>query len=359
MENNPINKIKECIDNLENNNFNIYFFTIDTKGVPSGYLSYIYDTAKTLKKLGYKVHMLHQEAEFVGVESWLGEEYSTIPHHNIEKDKIDITPSDFIFIPEFYSNVMSQTAKLPCKRIVIAQNFNYLTQVIPAGASWDGYGIKDCIVTTDFIEHEIKNCFPNVTTYKVEPCVNENIFNNNTDAPKKLIFNIVSKEKTDINQIVKPFFWKYPMYSWVSFRDLRGLPKETFAEYLKDGAFTIWLDDVTYFGYSAIEAMKCGSIVIGKVPENEPEWLVKNGEIQNNGVWFFNNSDVHKILAGAIESFITDNIPSNIYDEMENMRDKYTTTEFEKNITEVYINKIFNDRKTELEATLTILENNK
>ena len=39
MENSPINKIKECIDNLENKNFNIYFFTIDTKGVPSDSLT--------------------------------------------------------------------------------------------------------------------------------------------------------------------------------------------------------------------------------------------------------------------------------------------------------------------------------
>ena len=357
MENNHINKIKECIENLNNKNFNIFFFTIDTKGVPSGYLSYIYDTAYTLHNLGYKVHMLHQEQEFIGVGSWLGEKYSTLPHHNIEKDKVEVSPSDFLFIPEFLSNVMSQVSKMPCKRIVIAQNFNYLTQVIPAGASWDGYDIKDCIVTTKYMESEINSCFPNVKTYMVEPCIDENIFNNN-NTPKKLIFNIVSKEKTDINQIVKPFFWKYPMYSWVSFRDLRGLPKETFAEYLKDAAFTIWLDDSTYFGYSAVEAMKCGSIVIGKVPENEPEWLVEDGEFKDNGVWFFNNSDVHKILAGAIEAFINDEIPSTIYDGMKNIEKKYTTSQFTNNVVSVYVNTIFEDRKKELEASLSILENN-
>lgn len=356
MENNPINKIKECIQNLSEKTFNIYFFTIDTKGVPSGYLSYIYDTAYTLKKMGYNVHMLHQEDEFVGVETWLGKKYSTLPHHNIEKDKIEVMPSDFIFIPEFYSNVMSQLSKMPCKRVVIAQNFKYLTQVIPAGASWDGYGIKDCIVTTNFMGDEIKNCFPNVTTYMVEPCVNEELFYN-TNKPKKLLFNIVSKEKTDINQIVKPFFWKYPMYSWVSFRDLRGLPKETFAEYLREGAFTIWLDTDTYFGYTPIEAMKCGSIIIGKVPENEPEWLVENGELKNNGVWFFNNNEIHRVLAGAVEAFITDNIPDVVLNEMEKMNTKFTSTQFEKNVSNVYVNTLFENRKKELEETLAILEN--
>lgn len=357
MEINPINRIKKCIEDLNNKTFNVYFFTIDTKGVPSGYLSYIYDTAYTLKKLGYNVHMLHNESEFIGVGSWLGEQYSILPHHNIEKDKIEVSPSDFLFIPEFYSNVMSQVAKMPCKRIVIAQNFNYLTQVIPAGASWEGYNIKDCIVTTNFMEREVNECFPNVKTYKVTPCISENIFNNN-DYPKKLIFNIVSKEKTDINQIVKPFFWKYPMYSWVSFRDLRGLPKETFAEYLKEAAFTIWVDTDTYFGYTPIEAMKCGSIVIGKIPEKEPDWLVENGDLKNNGVWFFSNNDIHKVLAGAVEAFINDNIPQEMYDEMKKTADNFNENNFQKNIIDVYVNTIFEDRKKELETSMLILNNN-
>ena len=148
------------------------------------------------------------------------------------------------------------------------------------------------------------------------------------------------------------------MYSWVSFRDLRNLPKETFAEYLRDGAFTIWYDRDTEFGYSALEAMKCGSFVIGKVPENEPEWMVENGELKNNGVWFFNVSDVHKIIAGAIESFVSDNLPESIYNEMEKMNNLYTFEQFKTNVENVYTN-LFEKRKNDLIASLNILENNK
>ena len=354
--NNPASKIKECLEKMENKSFNIYFFTIDSKGSPTAYVSYLYETAKYLKNLGYNVHMLHQENDFVGVESWLGPEYSNIPHHNIEKDKIDVSPCDFLFIPEIFSSVMSQTNKMPCKRIVIAQNLNYLTQVIPAGVSWSDYGIKDCVASCDYVKNEINKFFPKVDTYVVKPCIDEKIFNK-SEMPKKLMFNIVSKESSDINQIVKPFFWKYPMYTWVSFRDLRNLPKETFAEYLKDAAFTIWYDRDTHFGYSAIEAMKCGSIVIGKIPENTPEWMEENNELKNNGVWFYNVNDVHSLIAGAIESYITDNIPSNIYEEMDKVSNLYTTSEFEKNIKDVYVNNIFENRKKELKTSLSLLEN--
>ena len=48
-----------------------------------------------------------------------------------------------------------------------------------------------------------------------------------------MIINIISKEQSDINKIIKPFYWKYPMYKWVSFRDLRGFPKEIYSQYLK------------------------------------------------------------------------------------------------------------------------------
>lgn len=356
MENNPINKIKECIENIENKNFNVYFYTIDSKGAPNSYVYYIYQTAKIIKDMGYNVHFLHQEKEFEGVASWMGEEYANIPHHNIETEKIEVSPSDFLFIPEFYSNVMNQTSKMPCKRVVIAQNFNYLTQVIPAGATWEQYGIKDCIVTTNRIQNEINNCFPKIKTYKVNPCIDETIFYND-DKPKKLIFNIVCKDNTDINQIVKPFYWKYPMYSWVSFRDLRNLPREDFANYLRSGAFTIWYDRDTEFGNSALEAMASGSILIGKVPENEPEWLIENGNIQDNGVWFFNVSDVHTIIAGAIESYINDELPDIVIENMKNTAEKYNCETFKHNVTEVYVNNIFNNRKIELETSLAILEN--
>jgi hypothetical protein len=62
-----INKEISRIDKKENK---LYFFVIDTKGVPSGSLEYIYNPALIAKGEGYDVAMLHTEEEFEGVESW-------------------------------------------------------------------------------------------------------------------------------------------------------------------------------------------------------------------------------------------------------------------------------------------------
>ena len=89
--------VDENIARLSDKNFNLYFFVLDTKGNPSSALEYIYQTALVLNKKGYKVTMLHQENDFVGVGDWLGEEYANLPHANIEKDNVEIRPSGFSF----------------------------------------------------------------------------------------------------------------------------------------------------------------------------------------------------------------------------------------------------------------------
>ena len=237
--------------------------------------------------------------------------------------------------------------------------FDYLTQIIPAGITWANYGIKDCITTTTQLDKKIKSVFPFVKSRIVSPMVDENIFNA-PSTPKKLIINIVAKNQTDVNSIVKPFFWKYPMYRWVAFRELRGLSRNDFAEALKESAFTVWIDTDTEFGYSAIEAMKCRSIVIGKVPENEVTWMHnEKNEFVNNGVWYYDKNDVHMLIAGAIESFMKDGINEEVYDEMKKIDSYYTTQTFKNEIEEVYVRDIFENHTNSIKLLIDSLENNK
>ena len=103
---------------------------LDTKNTPTGSLSYIYETALTLKNMGYRVTMLHNDNEFVGVREWMGDDYADISHANIENENVEIKPCDFLFVPEIFSNVLAQTKKLPCKRAVILQNFNWFSDQV-------------------------------------------------------------------------------------------------------------------------------------------------------------------------------------------------------------------------------------
>ena len=336
---------------LEDKSFNFYFFVLDTKGNPSATLRYIYQTAYTLKELGYNVTMLHQEKEFVGVENWLGEKYASLPHKNVQSENVDISASDFLFIPEIYANVMSQTKNLPCKRVALLTNMNYLTEIIPVGVTWGDMGIDEVITTSKHNEITIKDYFPFVKSHIVSPYV-PNVFRRPTK-PQDLIVNFVSREPSDINKIIKPFFWKYPIYKWVSFRDLRGLPQDVFADALREGAITVWVDDDTNFGMSLLEAVKCGTLTLAKVPKVASDWMVNDENVLTNSViWFEDIKRVPDMIASVVRTWLIDEIPSDIEEEAKKLDGLYTKEQHVTEVKETYENGLIADRVKEIEEAI-------
>jgi hypothetical protein len=352
----PIEILEQELQKIENKTFKVFFLVYDTKGTPSGSLTYIYQTATYLQELGYDVHMLHTEKEFVGTDTWLNSFTHILPHHNIQEDSIEVSASDFMIIPEIFADIMAKTKSMPCKRIALLQNYDFMTELIPMGASWETLNINECITTSKNLGERLNEVFKNVNINVVRPCI-EDIFEN-TNNEKKLIVNIVSKDQNDINAIVKPFKWKYPMYGFVAFRYVNGQDKETFAKLLKESPITIWNDPFTDFGASALEAMACGNIIIGKVPESEPEWMVKEGTFKDNGVWYYNTKDVHALIASVVQTFMKDQLPTNVLKEMSETVKEYRKELQQEDIKRVYVDTLFKNRKDELKLMLDYLKKN-
>ena len=366
-----IERINEAIRNLENNDFILYFFVVDCNNVPNGNMQYIYQLAKTLNDDGYKVKMVYQldneytkselnelnrkqkpideRRVFNGVGEWLGEEYMNLEHMNISKEKWTVTPSDFLFIPEAFSSLMKQTYqyKAPCKRIVVLHNFDYITEFIPFNDEWGTYGIHDAIVNTEAQEKLVKSVFPYVKCRVLNPYISD-LFRQPIK-PKKLIVNIVSKKTEDVNKIIKQFYWKYPMYKFITFRDLRGYPKKTFADYLQESAITVWIDSETPFGYSAIEAIRSGSIIVGKVPEHITEWMCDENGLINNGVWSYDINMIPDILSQVIGSWMQDKVPPILYENMAKLNSKYTFGQYKDNVANI-MKAYVQDRIEEIKA---------
>lgn len=349
-----INKEISKIDKKENR---IYFFVIDTKGVSSGSLEYIYNLALMLKNEGYDVSMLHTEDEFVGVGEWLGEEYASLPHYNVNKDETGTSPSDLLFIPEIFSQVMNQTKKLPCKRVAILQNYNYVVEQMPYAAQWGDFGIMEGITNSDYQAAELNESFPYVKLTKVTPFVSK-IFGT-TDEPKKMIINIVSKDQSNIKKVVKPFYWKYPMFRWVSFKELRDLPKANFAKALRENTMTIVIDEDASFCYAALEAMKSGAITMCKVPTTNLDWAEsEDGTLPNCCVWFNDYDTLHKQIASVVRSWITDKVPAVLAEEAKKVYDEFTEEKTKKELLD-FVNSVLGNRKKEMEDLINQIKNKK
>ena len=346
-----IKNLKENLEKFDKKDFNVFFFVVDTEGQANGSLAYIYETAYTLKENGYNVKILHAEKEFVGVGEWLGEKYASLPHELIDKNtNLTVSPSDFLFIQEVHSSALAATKQLPCKRVVILQNFSYLEETCPMGVSFDDLKIRDCIVPTEALKEKMHKFFPEINTEVVHRSI-PSFFKERGNGD--LIINVIAENHTDVNAIIKPFYWKYPQYKWVAFRPIpNNLSREKFAETLGSSFATIWCDTKTDCGQNALEAMASGNIVIGKVPEDYSDFIFDGeGSIRDNGLWFFNSSEACDIIANVIRAFLTDTLPEVFKQEAEKTVEVYSVERREKETLSVY-SEIFNRRKAEIEKLI-------
>lgn len=359
-----LDKVQKEMEKIDKNKNNVYFFIFDSKGTPNSELEYIYNLAYLAKNKGHKVSMLYQlekKDTFVGVKDWLGEEYSNIPHYDIGKGETELSVSDILFIPEVYAGVMNQTKKIPCKRIAIMHNYDYLLAQTPFSAQWGDFGIMEAVCNSEVSASQLKSVFPYERVTVINPFINK-IFGT-TKVPKKLIINLIVENQDDINKIVKAFYWKYPSLKWVSFRDMKNFSQAEYANTLREGAITIWANDNTSYGYGALEAMKSGNIVMAKLPNNRLPWMFDNdGEkieengktdysLRNNCIWFDNFNDLHDKIASVIRAWITDKIPTSILKDAEKTCTEYTeeksSEEFDK-----YLRSVNDKRKEEMKELI-------
>lgn len=356
-KNDLLKTAEEAIGKLANKEFNVYFFVMDTKGNPSTMLEYIYDTALVLKDMGYKVTMLHQEKDFVGVGDWLGEEYANLPHANIEDKNVMVGPSDFLFVPDIFANVLMQTAKLTCKRVVIVQNADNLTEFMPVHQTMDSMKVIDAVVIDERQGAKLNKWFPDVRTHVVSPCVKS--MYRDGDQPRKLLINVISPDQSMVNKLIKPFYWTNPMYKWVSFRDLRGLPREMLADSLRNNAMTIWMDDDNPFGLELLEALRCGSVVLAKVPKNPASWMLsEDGSLTDKIIWFDDFETVADNLGNLIRTWTLDQIDQAIYDGQQEISGGYGEDRMKREVEYAYVRSLFEKRLEEFRLAKADVENN-
>ena len=149
MTNETISKLEKSIEFLKNKKQRIYFMVLDTKGNAKASIALTYRMGKVLLDNGYNVIMLHEKNDYTGVSEWLGQEFMTIPHKSLEGQNLEISPEDFLVIPEIFGYVMPQVSKLPCAKIVFSQAYDHIMETLQPGESWSLLGFTKCITTSE------------------------------------------------------------------------------------------------------------------------------------------------------------------------------------------------------------------
>ena len=309
MTQEQITKVEKSIQNLKDKNSKIFLLVQDTKGHAKASIAYSYRLGITLSKQGYNLIILHEKSDYTGVSEWLGSEYMELPHQSIEGQNLEVSPEDFIIIPELYGFVMSQITKLPCGKIVLCQSYDHMLETLQPGQTWSQLGFHKCITTSEFQKEYISNVMRGVSIDVIPPYISED-FKAQTLPPKPMIA-IHSREQRDTANIIKNFYIKFPQYRWITFRDMRGITEKEFSNALQDCFLSVWVDETSSFGTFPLESMKSNVPVLGLVPNLVPTWMN-----EDNGLWINNKNQIVDFIADFLQNWLEDNVNEKIYESM-------------------------------------------
>jgi biopolymer transport protein ExbD len=349
MNTEQIEKLEKSINNMKEKKSRIYFITQDTKGNAKASVRYIYQMAMALKKDGYNSIILHEKPEYYGVSEWLGEEYMTLEHRAIEGTSLEVSPDDLIIIPEIYGFIMDQITKLPCGKVVLSQAFDHVFETLQPGQTWSQLGFYKCITTSNKQKELIESVMRSVSVDVVEPAISDVFVKN--EFPPKTIVNIHTRDHRDTTNLIKTFYAKFPQYRWITFRDLRGLTENEFAEAMKDSFISIWIDQTSSFGTFPLESMKMGIPVLGLVPDTIPTWMN-----EDNGLWVNNKTIIVDVLSDFIQNWLEDNLNPELFANMDKTMESISTVDKFGVDTINLFSRMFESRITSFEDQLSKLE---
>ena len=373
--------IETVIGKVKNNQFTIYYYC-PAMNVPSGGIGVLFKQAKLLKDNGYNTVIIYearQDTKASYVESqkkgkridifekfnptWLGSDLEgmtlkcmgegTIKYADGSTEKcaeLTINPEDMVVIPEGFPNVMEKFAQFPCKKIILAQSWYYILNSMSVNQNWQQFGIRDVISVSDGITEYLNAIMPGLNIKQYSQSIDRTIFQPTAYTKKfpKIVFMPGRSQDAILKtfNVIKTFYCFYPQYRWIRFDELKGLTKEEFAERISESAFALYTDEIAGFGTMPLEAMACGTHVIGWTPLGGKEYMNPN-----NGFWAHNGEifQLAELMGIAIERYLAGQLDApGVIDEYEKTLSRYTPENEKEGILNIY-NEYKHERIAELE----------
>ena len=269
-----------------------------------------------------------------------------VPHQVIEGENIQVSPEDFLVVPEVFGFMMEQVKNLPCGKIILTQSYSAMLETLQPGQTWNQFGFLKCITTSNKQKEHIEGVMRNQSFDIIEPYISDAF--KKSEKPPMPIIGIHTREHLDTINLIKTFYLRFPQFRWFTFRDLRGLTHDEFAQAISECFLTVWVDRQSAYGTFPLESMKSGVPVIGIVPDLVPSWMN-----ENNGIWIKDQILLPELIADWAQNWLEDNISQEIITKMDETVEKLPTKEsFEKQIVDTFSTYI-NNRASSMEEQIS------
>jgi hypothetical protein len=286
--------------------FTILFYAPDTLGVPSGAIIETYRLVATYRAQGYDAQILTELKDYQ-VPTYLDEDLQALPHQAIEGEGLLVGPEDMVVIPEYFTSIITKTAKLACVRVVLVQGYDNIFHNMIPGTSWAQLGIRHVWTMsaplTAYVQEVMGNQY-HVQTLRIG--VPEYF---KPYPIKDPVIAVQVRNGLDLQKISKEFYMRYPELRWVGFEPLAG-PEPTgrsrrdYAALLARASVVLWVDRIAAFGQTAVEAMAAQTPLLALVPDRDPEYLA-----DDNAVWVNRLSEIPEKLGLLFKLQIENSLP--------------------------------------------------
>lgn len=382
------------IEKLQNNDFRVYFYCPPVN-FASGGMGTLLRLAKNLKEDGFNVKLVYQprldqrasyedsmresqkqkkqvqinvfekfeptwmDFNLDGIEIIpLGEGEITFNDQNRTKanaQSLAVSPEDLLIIPEGFPDVMQKTMQTACKRIVLAQSWFYVLNAMQPGQTWQHFGIQDVVSVSDAITEYLGSVMPGLKVKNIKQGINRELFKVPEKISKKAPVVVYSANRGQENKLkttnlIKTFYMFYPHLRWVRFVELADMSREEFADRVSSSAFALYTDDIAGFGTLPLEAMACGTHVVGWASFGGKEYMN-----ENNGFWT-NNGDIFQtaeLLGVAMDKWLNGELDDPTVQESYEETLSHYTLEGERSQFLNVINEYKKERIHELEGIKT------
>ena len=372
--------VNEVIDKISGKNFKIYFYC-PPMNVASGGISVLFKNAQILKEAGYQVVIVYeprsdQKASYdaslkakkridifeVFNPTWLGSlvdgielkplgegELSFNDGTKVTSFTLTLNPEDFFIIPEGFPNIMEKIAKMPCKKIILAQSWYYILNSLNMGQKWQHFGITDVISVSDGITEYLNAVMPGLSIKQYSQSIDRAIFKpvDIVDKNPVIVFSAGRTPDAVIKtyNVLKTFYAFFPHLSWIRADELKGLSKEEYAERLGAAAICLFTDEIAGFGTMPLEAIAMSTHVVGWTPLGGKEYMKKD-----NGFWAQNGEvfQLAELLGMAVERWLSGKLDAEAVNaEYEKTLERYAPEKEKESLINI-INQYTNERVTEL-----------
>lgn len=184
-------------------------------------------------------------------------------------NQIVVNESDLFVVPEGFPNLLPALQATKCQTVVLAQGASYIWLTLSKGERWSDYGVKNVITTSREIERNINLTMPLIQTHNYYYSINRDLFSCPPVGEKKkeivYLINRGPRQEEALQSILKIFRLAFPRWEetgW-TFVKLANITRQEFATRLKQATFALVIDDYVGLPIFPLEAMACGTHVIG------------------------------------------------------------------------------------------------